>query len=151
MQDLNFEDILDRSVDDVQEPQTLPMGTWRFNIISGKVMKNNNDKGPIGDYLFTAVPVEAMDDVAEVELEALGDAMESTRVFHKIPIWDRSSEWAVVKFLNLLEYEFEEGDKLSESAAKAKGYEFTAYVTHADNPNDEEKPYVNLSDIQKAA
>lgn len=151
MSELSFNDILDRSVDDVKEPVTLPMGTWRFSIISGKLKKNNTENGPVADYLFTAKPVEATDDVSEVEIDALGEDLEGTRVFHKIAIWDRSSEWNVVRFLNTLGYEFEQGDKLSESVAKTNGSEFMAYVKHAENPNDADKPYVNLEDVRAVA
>lgn len=148
----DFADILERSVDEIEEPRAIPMGTWRFSVISGKLMKGKNVEsgGPVADALFTVKPVEALDDVNEVELEAFGDQLDGSRAYRKIGIWDRRNEWDVVRFLNTLGYEFEQGDTLGESITKAKGYEFVAYVKHADNPNDEDHPYVNLEDIKAA-
>ena len=146
MSGLTFNDILERSVDDIHEPVALPMGHWRLKVISGKLKRSKADNGPVAKYLFTAVPVEPMDDVSEVELEDFD--MEGVMVYHEIPIWDKASEWNVMRFLNTLGYEFEQGDKLAESAAKAKNYEFTANAKHRVNPNDEDKPFVDLDDIQ---
>jgi len=145
---MDFSDILDRSVDEIEEPKALPMGTWRFSITNGKIKPNNREGGPVGEALFMCKPLEAMDDVSEVELEVLGDQLDSTTAFHKIAIWERRDEWNIIRFLKLVGHELEEGDKLGDSVAKAKGYEFTAYVMHKPNPNDEDNPYVNLTDIK---
>jgi hypothetical protein len=148
---MSFQDILDRSVDEIEEPGTLPSGTWRFQIISGKLKEGTRDNGPEAEALFTLKPLEPLDDVNEVELEAFGEQLDGTRAFHKIAIWDRRSEWDVIRFLNTAGVELEQGAKLGDSVAASKNYEVTAYVTHAENEKDPEHPYVNLSSFQSAA
>ncbi len=145
---MDFKDILNTSVDEISQPITIPMGTWRFKIVSGKLKENKHDSGPIADALFTVTPIEATDDVSEVELEAYSSEMSGDRIFHKVSLWEKRDRWNVVRFLNALGVEFEEGDTLGKSIANSKNYEFVAYVQHAENDKDPERPYVNLTDIR---
>jgi len=145
---MDFNDILNQSTEEINEPGILPMGTWRFQIVSGKMRENKNEGGPKAEAFFTVTPLEPSDDVSEVELEAFADELEGARTYHKIAIWQKNDMWNVVRFLKTLGYDLEEGDKLGESITKVKGHEFMAFVKHAENSNDPERPFVNLENIQ---
>ena len=149
---MSFADIANRQVEDIQEPKTIPSGTWRLQIVSGKLKEGRNVDagGPVAEVLFALRPVEATNDVNEAEFEAFADQLEGALVYHKIAIWDKRSEWNVLRFLGTAGVELEQGASFVESIEAAKGFEVAAYLSHGENPNDPDHPYVNVENVQAA-
>lgn len=146
MSDLDYKDVLDRPVDDIEPRKAPPMGTWRLQVISGKAGPGKGDNGPAAEFRFMSRLILPTDDVSEVELEEFGDGIEGARVSYRVPIFEKGDEWNVVRFLaDVLGVEKEPGEKLGAYAARAKGYEFNGYLKHRDNPNDPENPFVDVT------
>ncbi len=150
MSDFEFDDILAHSFDEVEEPKTPPAGTWELEVISGKLRKRNGENGgPVGEASFACRLIKALDDVNEAELVEFGDgAIEVTRVYHQIGIWERRDEWNIKRFLTKVLGVDTEGLEGDEGVAAAKGHRFTAYLKHSLNENDPDNPYVNTEDVR---
>jgi len=152
MSEMTYEDILNRKVGDVEEPVKIPMGTWEFTIISGKIKPNTREKGPLAEALFTVKPEHALDDVSVEDLDDFRDKMESTRGYHRIAIWDRSSEWNIIRFLETAGLTLDDEDEaLDKAVERARGARFVARIDHAHNEKDVENPFVNFMDVVAVA
>ncbi len=150
MSDFEFDDILESSFDEVEEPKTPPSGTWELEVISGKLRKRNGENGgPIGEASFACKLVKALDDVNDAQLTEFGDnGIEVSRVYHQIGIWERRDEWNIKRFLEKVLGVSTEGLSKSEGVAAAKGYHFTAFLKHSLNEKDPDNPYVNTEDVR---
>jgi len=144
--DLSFEDIRNRAREEIKEPPILPAGYWRFKVNGGKLaeVKGRGEKAPKAEAIFMLKPIEPGDDVAPAEAEALdATALDAARISFRIPIFRRSDEWNVRRFIeNVLGADFE--GTLEEACGHAKGYEFMGQVSHRPNNDDPDHPYVDV-------
>jgi len=126
---LSYEETLERVWDDIPEPQFLPDGSWRFRCTSAKAVA---PKEPDGDtrVLFVMEPQEAMDDVDQHALDALGEGYDTSENVIFVTVWlGKSTDYAKVrKILGVMGVNTE-GKSLKDSLAEAKNREFVGYVT----------------------
>lgn len=93
----DYEDILNRSWDDIPEPQLLPDGNWRLKLRNATYQEAKSaDKSPV--VLFVYTPVEPLDDVDADRLEELGAEYDFTlnRLFQRFYV-ENGRDWATVK------------------------------------------------------
>ena len=67
----SYEDLMERSWDEIPEAMVVPVGTYRLRGIRAKFMPAKGDKNDC--FLFVYAPKEAWNDVDADELAALGD------------------------------------------------------------------------------
>lgn len=123
----DYADIADLSWDNIQEPKTLPVGTYLLKLRNAVFQPAKDaDKSPV--VMFVHVPKEAMEDVKGDELEALGDNYEigENKIFTRIFIEDGSS-WAAVRNL-LVKHGLKVSGNIQESLKAAKGAEVLGYL-----------------------
>jgi hypothetical protein len=68
----NYEDLLDKSFDEIPEPQVLPVGSWRLEGRNA-TFQAPKEAGKSATVLFVYKAKEPMDDVDEDELAKLGE------------------------------------------------------------------------------
>ena len=93
----NYDDILDRSWDDVQKPQVLPDGSWKLNCRNASyVAAPAEDKS--AKVLFFYEAVEPMDDVDVDALNALGDEYDISENDLVATFWvNKGKDWDKVR------------------------------------------------------
>jgi len=148
-EDFSFDDILATSFDEVEKPKAPPIGTWELEVISGKFKKGKGENGPAGKAGFLCKLIKAHSDVNEAELENFGDnAIEVTRVYHDITIWERCDEWNVKRFVENILGVSTAGLSKEDGVAAAKGHRFVAFLKHRLNEDDPDTPYVDVEDVR---
>lgn len=123
----DYADIAELSWDEIQEPKTLPVGTYLLRLRNAVYQAAKEaDKSPV--VMFVHVPKEAMDDVNSDELSALGAEYDigENKIFTRIYIEDGSS-WDQVRKL-LAKHGVEAKGKIEESLKAAKGAEVLGYL-----------------------
>lgn len=123
----DYADIADLSWDNIQEPKTLPVGTYLLKLRNVSFQPSKEEgKSPV--VLFVHAPKEAMEDVRSEELEALGSEYDisENKVFTRKYIEDGAS-WAEVRNL-LAKHGVEVSGSVEESFKKAKGAEVLGYL-----------------------
>ena len=92
----DYTDILDRSWDDIPEPQLLPVGTWRLR--SRNAVYKEAPSGDKDDYImFVYSPTEPLDDVDVESLAELGEYdYASNRLFVRFYVADMQ-DWNNVR------------------------------------------------------
>jgi hypothetical protein len=123
----DYADIADLSWENIQEPKTLPVGTY---LLKGKNAvfqpSKEENKSPVVMFVFS--PKEAMEDVKQEELEELGAEYDisENKIFHRVYIEDGSS-WASVRNL-LTKMGVEAKGDVVETLKKVKGSEVLGYL-----------------------
>lgn len=148
-EDFQFDDILAGSFSEVEKPKTPPIGTWELEVISGKLKKGKGENGPAGKAVFACRLIKPMSDVSDAELEVFGDgAIETARVYHDIPLFERRDKWNVTRFLTQV-LGADLADLAPEDEVKAaKGHHFSAFLKHRLNEQDPDTPYVDVGDVR---
>lgn len=67
----NYEDLLDRSFNEIPKPKTLPNGSWRLQGRNATIIEPK-EAGKSRQVMFVYQATEPMDDVSDTELAALG-------------------------------------------------------------------------------
>lgn len=123
----DYTDILKTSWDEVPEPKTLPVGSYllRGSNISFQKAKEEG-KNPTVMMVFQ--PKEAMDDVSQDELQALGANYEvaENSIFHRVYI-ERKSDWDKVRKI-LVKMGVPLEGSLEESFKHFRGAEVIGYL-----------------------
>src|SRR6266403_3707823 len=123
----DYADIANLSWDEIQEPKTLPVGTYLLRLRNAVFQPAKDaDKSPV--VMFVHVPKEAMADVKTDELEELGSEYDisENKIFTRFYIEDGSS-WDAVRRL-LHKHGVEPEGKIEETLKKAKGAEVLGYL-----------------------
>ena len=145
--DLSFSEIGKLGLAEIGEEKALPMGTYQFQIVKTKLVENQSTKenAPAADFVISARPKSAKDDVTPSTLEGIN--LQDEVVYHRITIFRRKDLHKVRRFAELVGVDVATGDV--ETWGKAmQGSTFLAYVKHTQNKNDPEGlPYVNLTAI----
>ncbi len=150
--DIDFDDILDRVLDEISEPIKVPQGTWRHRVIAAKNGESEQDGKMVKTIMVTLAPVEPSDDVSPDEMEefvASGDA-EGARIFNRFFIKDNNDLWNYKQFLMAAGVEMA-GRTVNQATEALVGCEVVAEVVHKANKDPEKKPYVNVRGFQLAA
>ena len=124
----DMQDILKRSMDEVEEPKPAPVGTYTLKALSAKLRPNTGEGDSDFFAQFVYVPTAAHDDVDGAELDGLD--LESVRIFHRIWLADARDDWKLKQHLAKHGVEVS-GRDLDESLKAIKGYEITAYIEQA--------------------
>lgn len=146
----DFNDLLKKSAAEDKPPKVPPQGTWRLRVKGGakyKERKSGGDKGPMADALIPLQLIQPLEDVHPSDLEDFGDFQNET-VFHRIPIFTEKDFWNVKRFYRTAG--FAEADVESRSRAallELKGGEVVAFIKHRQNPEDAERPFVDVVNI----
>ncbi len=82
----SYDDILDRSFDDLQDDKLLPGGLWVLRLRNAHYMAPR-EEGQSAQILFFYKPVEPTDDVDTDELEALGEDYDYTENQIVFKVW----------------------------------------------------------------
>ena len=150
----DFNALLKKSAAEDKPPKVLPQGTWRLGVKGGakyKERKGGGSKdGPMADALIPLQVIQPLEDVHPADLEAFGDFTQAT-VFHKITIWTEDDFYKVNRFY--ITAGFAKEDVLSRSRAgllELKGGEVVAFAKHRQNPDDPERPFVDLENVVSA-
>lgn len=123
----DYADIANLSWDEIQEPKTLPVGTYLLKARNASYQPAKEaDKNPV--VLFVYAPKEPMEDVKSEEIEALGSEYDisENKIFARFYIEDGSS-WAQVR-RHLEKHGVEVEGSVLESLKKVKGTEVLAYL-----------------------
>ncbi len=72
MTETTYDDILDKSFDELQDDKVLPLGDWLLRLRNAAFIPPR-EEGMSGRVLFFYRPVEPMDDVDVDEIEAMGE------------------------------------------------------------------------------
>ena len=89
----SYDDILDRSFDDLQDDKTLPGGLWVLRLRNAHFM-TPREEGQSAQVLFFYHPIEPTDDVDQDELDALGDDYDVTENQIVFKVWiDGNRAW----------------------------------------------------------
>jgi len=124
----DYEDIANRSWDDIPEPHTLPIGTWRLKAANASYAKaksgDQNDR-----IMFFYRAVEPLGDVAEEALDDLGDNFDVTGEKILFQVWmEGSRDWDTVR-RHLRMHEIDpSGRKVAETLKAFGGQEVFAYL-----------------------
>lgn len=136
---INYEDILNKTWDELPETVALPVGSW---LLRGKGAKYLEPKGDnSGQMLFIYGAKEAMNDVDQEDLDKLGPNYDvtSNKVFVKFWIED-SSDWEQVR-RHLKKHGIETaGKSLPDTFKEFRGKEIVAYLdqrTYTNSAGDE--------------
>lgn len=126
----DYADIADLSWDNIQEPKTLPVGSYLLRASNASFQPAKDaDKSPVVMFVYRVK--EPMDDVKTEELEELGAEYDITenKVFHRIYIEDGSSWDQVRKHLEKHRVEMVSGEGgVLKTLKKFKGTEVIAYL-----------------------
>lgn len=123
----DYADIADLSWDEIQKPETLPVGTYLLRLRNAVFQPSKaEDKSPT--VMFVYAVKEPMEDVKAEELAALGPEYDigENKIFYRIYIEDGASWDQVRKHLSKHGVEVKGG--VQESLKQAKGSEVLAYL-----------------------
>jgi hypothetical protein len=123
----NYEDILNRSWDEIPEVQALPVGSYLLRARNASYQPAKDaDKSPV--VLFVYQVKEPMDDVDTAELAALGDNYDigENKIFHRMYV-DDNAAWDAVR-QHLAKHGIS-GGTIAESLKAFKGQEVIAYLS----------------------
>jgi hypothetical protein len=150
----DFSKLLQKTMAEVQPPAVPPQGTWRPSIKGGAKFKERkaggSDNAPMADAVIPLSFVQPLEDVHPTDLEKFGDFTKET-AFHRIPIFTEKDFWNVKRFY--LTAGFSEEDvnaRTSETLLELKGGQVVAYIKHRQNPEDPERPFVDVTNIVSA-
>ena len=150
----DFNKLLQKSAAEDKPPKVPPQGTWRLGVKGGAKYKERkgggNENAPLADAIIPLSPKEPLQDVHPSDLEAFGDYTQAT-VFHRIPIFSEDDFYKVNRFY--ITAGFAKEDVLARSRAgllELKGGEVVAYIKHRQNPEDPERPFVDIVNVVSA-
>ena len=150
----DFNDLLKKSAAEDKPPKVPPQGTWRLGVKGGakyKERRGGNENAPLADALIPLRLEQPFEDVHPSDLEAFGDYSQAT-VFHRIPIFSEDDFYKVNRFY--ITAGFAKEDVLAKSRAgllELKGGSVVAYIKHRQNPEDPERPFVDVTNIVGAS
>lgn len=132
----DYTEILSRSWDDIPEPKTLPVGSWRLRGRNAAFLPAKGEASP--RVLFFYEAQEPMDDVDTVALDTLGADYDLAENDIVATFWvQRSKDWdAVRKHLALHGIETS-GKSQKETFDAFKGSEVIAYLNEKSYTNDQ--------------
>lgn len=125
--DDNYEDILERSWDEIPSNVVLPVGSYRLKASGANYIKPKSaEQNP--QILFTYTVKEPLEDVDPEEIAQLSsEDITGKKVFHKVWL-ETGADWdSVRKHMSLLGIAIE-GRTLKESFKDVKGHEVIAYL-----------------------
>ena len=134
MSDVNFTDLLNTPIDQIERPKALPVGTYICLIDGmyevGKAGKNNTN------YIdFNFRPLQAMADVNQQQLEeALGERALSDKRFRYRIFVTRDSRWKLKEFL-LEHCGIGMKANMNEMLPETPGKQVAVYVGHQTSPD----------------
>ncbi len=149
----SYQDILQRGMDEVPDPKTLPTGTWLLKLLGAPKFTPPKEAGKSGRINFAFQPKEPGDDVDADELEALGSNydVEGNRIFHSIFV-ETSADWAAVRRL-LVKLGADAKDNFEDAFKAVKGasiYGDLGYRTYTNNAGEvvEENTVSNFQAVE---
>ncbi len=86
MADQTYDDILDRSFDELQDDKILPLGTWNLRLRNTH-FKQPSTEGQSAQVLFFYHPIEPTGDVDVEAMEALGENYDYTENQIVFKVW----------------------------------------------------------------
>jgi hypothetical protein len=128
----NFGTILDRPASEFKRPKPLPVGTYQC-VITGLPRNDKSSKKGTEFVEFSLRPVEAMSDVDEEDLKAMGGFENKTL---RVTFWlTEEAGWRLGKFLVddlKIEPEDEDGEEKSfrQMCSEVQNRQVLAYVKH---------------------
>lgn len=120
----DFESILNRSMDEVQEPGLYPTGTWLVRNVGGLVRRDDKGREIV---ILTYVAVEPQDDVDPDELAAAGNSFEGNKLWYRRIIETNDDAFKLKKFIAMHGVEIK-GKSYEEGIRELRGREIFAYV-----------------------
>lgn len=150
----DFLSILDKKVDDIEVPNVLPEGTYLSVVSKPYEEDKRGDDDKFTVYVFPCEILQAGDDIADqAGLEAYGDPKGKS---FRIEFWfvngDDSELSGEEKERNvntgrkmqkfLLDTLLITKGSTKDAMTSAVGHEFYGSITHRENPNDAEVPYL---------
>ena len=124
-----YSDILNRSWDEIPQPQLLPEGSWLLKVRNVSYFPANPDKNQPERVAFFFEAKEPMDDVDEQELDKLGEdySFAINDIVKQFSIF-RPKDWAEVrKLLDLLGVD-SKGQSQGETFKAARGTEVVGFL-----------------------
>lgn len=130
MTETSYEDILNRSVEDLPEAKFLPSGSWVLKASNGAKFTPPKSEDDVPVVLFVYEPIEPMDDVDDDAIEELGEDYDlaNNPLFFRIRI-QRESDWKRVIDHVKLHGVDPEGLTVKEAMAAVKGARIIGAVT----------------------
>jgi hypothetical protein len=125
----SYEDIADRSWDDIPDEKLLPDGSWLLRGRNASYQPAKNDGNP--SILFDYAAKEPMNDVDDGELAALGEDYDTSqnRIFHRIWL-ETGRDFKVARaFLELHGIEVDPTKSVKATLPAFKGTEIVAVLT----------------------
>lgn len=97
MSETSYEDILNRSVDELPEPKLLPAGSWVLKATGGARYVAARDENSKAQVRFFYEPVEPLSDVDDDQLEELGADYDYGNNILSFSVWiERETDWRKV-------------------------------------------------------
>jgi len=123
----DYDEILNRSWDDIQEDKLLPVGSWLLKISNISYQKGQGDKDPVVLAVFN--PKEPMTDVDDDQINELGSDYDYTqnRLFKRFYI-SGDADWKGVKRVLELAGVEVKGKSIIDAFKEAKGREVVGYL-----------------------
>lgn len=143
----DFNEILERQADEIEEPRNPPEGTWELQVVSGKCKKGRGENGPDLEALYALRALEAGDDVSDAELEMAGAIEDLNPVYYRIPVFDRRGEWNIKRFAQTLGVDTA-GLNLKQMVEETKGMTFKGHLVEV-TLEGREDPVINIEQIAR--
>lgn len=140
MSNANFAALLDKKADDVEQPKTLPMGTFNWAILEHRFDESAKKKTPFIE--FTVSPRGALEDVDE-DLLAECTNWQDKKMRLTFYLTD-DSLYRLKEFMEHCGIDLT-GRTIAEGIPETQGAMFNGYVTHEPSMNDPEKVYANIT------
>ena len=143
MSEFDFDDVFDKTHDEIPPVHDVPAGLWRFKVKAAKRFEPKDDGEVNGGLLFVSQAIEASGDVDPSLVPDDLDNLEE--VFYKIFIGgnkDMHQAWRFVEKLGM----DTAGRSMTECLAQAAGFEFWAVVSHKPR-EDGDGVWINLKEI----
>lgn len=123
-----YADILKKSWDEIQEMQTLPVGSYLLKLRNISLQPPKGDGDP--RFMFVYEPKEALSDVDEDELAELGPDYDISENRIYATFWYSTSADLDKVRKHLAKHGVDVSGTLEDSFKAAKGAEVVAYLTH---------------------
>ncbi len=151
---MNFNDILNQDMNEIEAPKTLPKGTYLFKVTKPYEERKAGKDDQLNIISFTCEVLEAGDQIDNPEaLEAYGNpAGKSVRLefmFNNEADLTPDQAEANARTANRLKKFIEnaleiDAKTLRDGMTEAVNHQFYGVVTHRPNPNDPEAPFVSI-------
>jgi hypothetical protein len=131
MSDISFSDILDMPVDEIKEPQALPIGSY-LTIVDGQPEFKKLGQNQTDCVEFNLKPIQAQQDVDEKQLAAVldGSSLTDKKIRHRLFITNESKHRLKKFLMNDLGLK---GTNLRQMIPEAMGRQVMVKLTHTNS------------------